>query len=337
MSLARACVAAALSALAACSASDAEAPIAEQWRALSIHAEPIELGAERIGKLAFRGGLVLTSDDAEFGGLSGMEVLDGGRVLIVNDDAEWFEARLVLDERGWLAGFTDLRYAYVLDEAGEPLWPGRRSDSEGLTQLPDGRFAVSFEFTQSIRIYDLNRDGPFGAARAGPPLAGTAHLPSNAGIEALAAAANGDLIAGAEGGVGSPTVSLWRLPLDGAEPLEPIAQYRPEPSFSLTGLDRLPDEDFVAVERFYAPVIGGRTRITRFSENALGSGEVAPEELARIAPPLVLDNFETIAATRLPDGTTRLYVLSDDNYNRRQRTLLFAFDIVDEPQSAAAP
>jgi hypothetical protein len=43
-----------------------------------------------------------------------------------------------------------------------------------------------------------------------------------------------------------------------------------------------------------------------------------------------LDNFEAIATARMPDGATRIYILSDDNYNRRQRTLLYAFDIVSD-------
>ena len=67
--------------LAACTQSGATV-VPEQWRALQITATPIALGVEQIGRLRFRGGLVLTSEDGEFGGLSGFEVLDGNRLLI---------------------------------------------------------------------------------------------------------------------------------------------------------------------------------------------------------------------------------------------------------------
>jgi hypothetical protein len=98
-------------------------------------------------------------------------------------------------------------------------------------------------------------------------------------------------------------------------------------------MDRAPDGAFVALERFYAPVIGARARITRFPAAALNArGESLPEveELALLAPPLAIDNFEAIATTRSVDGTTRLYILSDDNFSDRQRTLLLAFDIIEE-------
>jgi hypothetical protein len=316
----------------ACAPSSAanDAPISEQWRAVNVTATPLELGAETVGQLRFRGGLELDSTDAVFGGLSGMEVLSDGRVVIANDDAEWFELQLVLDDEGKLTGVTDVRYALMRDERGDPF-SARLGDSEGLTQLLDGRFAVSFEGTQSIRIFDLNRDGPFGSATPGPRLAGIGALPANAGLEALAITSNGDLLVGAEGGA-RRTTPLWRVPLDSREPVERLIGYPPARGYSLTALDHLPDGGFVALERFYAPIIGARARVTRFPEDALGAGgEILPnvEELASIAPPMPVDNFEAIAATRGPDGALRIYILSDDNYSTRQRTLLLAFDVIE--------
>jgi hypothetical protein len=317
--------------LCACMQSRADT-IPEQWRALQITATPIELGVEQVGRLRFRGGLVLTSEDGEFGGLSGIEVLDGNRVLILNDDAEWFEAQLVLDDSGALVGFTDLRYALALNERAEPFPNKDTGDSEGLTQLLDGRFATSFEGTQSIRIFDMNRDGPFGPSGFGPPLAGTEGLPANAGLEAIATLSDGSLLVGAEGGERA-TTPLWRVPLDATTPAEPLIGFPLEFGYSLTALDRAPDGGIVALQRFYAPVIGARARISYFPESALNArGEILPdvEELGVIAPPLPVDNFEGIATARMPDGTTRIYIVSDDNYQARQRTLIYAFDVVSE-------
>ena len=48
--------------------------------------------------------------------------------------------------------------------------------------------------------------------------------------------------------------------------------------------------------------------------------------LARVSPPYTVDNMEGIAALRNKDGSIRLYLLSDDNLNKVQRTVLLAFD-----------
>ncbi len=308
--------------LAACSPAPAQAPIAEQWRAVSVEATALDFVEREVGALHYRGGLALASREALFGGFSGLELLEDGRLLAISDAGQWLSAELVLDASGALVGLRDGRVASMRDENAAPFQSKREGDSEGLAQLPDGRFAVSFEQTQSVRLYDMNRDGPFGAAQAGPGLAGAGRLPANVGLEAIAAAANGDLIVGAEGG------GLWRAPLGASAPIPQRARYRGELGFSLVGLDRLPDGGFVTLERFYAPVIGARARITRFEEADISAGgAIEGEELARLAPPLPVENFEAIAAIAMPGGATRIYILSDNNFNARSRTLLLAFDI----------
>jgi len=182
---------------------------------------------------------------------------------------------------------------------------------------------VSFEQSQTVRIYDLNRDGPFGAAQRGPLLGDVADMPENAGLESISAASNGDLIVGAE-----DNGRLWRLPLNTDGPSPPVARYRLHNGFSLVSLDRLPGSDnFVALERFYAPVIGVRTRITGVAADTIANGDdVRVTTWAELRPPLRLDNFEGVSATRAPGGGLRIYIVSDDNFSPRQRTLLYAFD-----------
>ena len=317
-------------ALAACAPSQADAPIAEQWRAINVTATPVELGAERVGALRFRGGVELRSTEATFGGLSGLEVLDDGRFVALSDNGQWFEGRIVLDSAGALTGVADVRTALMRDERGEPFESKQAGDSEDLAQLPDGRFAVSFEQTQTIRIYDLNRDGPFGAAAPGPRLEGVRRLPPNVGLEALASTGGDALLVGAEGGSADRT-PVWVAPLDARTPVPPQMTYPLARGFALTSLDRLPGGGFVALERFYAPVIGARARLTRFDDAALTQrgGTIAKTELALLAPPMAVDNFEGVSAVRTADGATRLYIVSDNNFSGRQRTLLYAFDVVE--------
>ena len=58
--------------------------------------------------------------------------------------------------------------------------------------------------------------------------------------------------------------------------------------------------------------------------SAVGSG---PSAAAR--PTAVRTIVTTRTGTAARDGATRLYILSDDNNNAPQRTLLLAFDVRD--------
>jgi len=48
-------------------------------------------------------------------------------------------------------------------------------------------------------------------------------------------------------------------------------------------------------------------------------------ELATLAGPMTVDNFEGIATRRGPKGETLIYLVSDDNFRSGQRTLLLMF------------
>ena len=53
------------------------------------------------------------------------------------------------------------------------------------------------------------------------------------------------------------------------------------------------------------------------------------EEVLRFAAPLPVDNFEGVSAVRV-DGRTLVAMLSDDNQNLLQRTLLLLFVLADD-------
>jgi hypothetical protein len=87
------------------------------------------------------------------------------------------------------------------------------------------------------------------------------------------------------------------------------------------------------LERRFPPLAA---RVTRIPAAQLdGQGAFAPVELARLEPPLSVDNFEGIDARRDPSGRTLVYLLSDDNNCAKtaagrggpgmQRTLLLMF------------
>src|SRR3990172_8952883 len=80
---------------------------------IAIRTKPTALSPENpgvalIGRLAFRGGLVLRSKEGRFGGFSGLHVsADGEQLTAVTDKGDWLTARLSYDERGWLDDVRD--------------------------------------------------------------------------------------------------------------------------------------------------------------------------------------------------------------------------------------
>ena len=82
------------------------------------HAEPLQIEIERIesfaitgegelaGPLEFLGGLVLSSEDEAFGGLSGIDIPDGETVFMVGDSGTFVRAKLLVED-GRLVGLAE--------------------------------------------------------------------------------------------------------------------------------------------------------------------------------------------------------------------------------------
>lgn len=296
--------------------------------ARAVYLAPDDKSITTVGRLVFRGGLELQSDDPRFGGLSGLYVESDGRLLAVSDRGHWFAAKIVLNADGDLKGIVDPRVAALRNNAGALFEGKESSDSEDVTRMDDGRFAVSFEQTHSIRLYDLDHKGPNAAADAELKLAGTAVLEPNESLESVAPFDAGLVTAG-EGEFGR-SAPFWIVPLQSETPPSPAGMTSTNQFFSQVSLARLPDGDYLAIERFYAPVVGARIHIRRLKRAGLAATPARWEgdSIADLAPPISVDNFEGLAVTRGPDGGVRIYIVSDDNFSAMQRTLLYAFDLM---------
>ncbi len=318
---------AALVFLAACSGDPGAGPIRIEAEKVALYPD----APERIdaGALEYRGGLVLTSPDTRFGGLSAMEI-EGNRLLAISDSAYWLTAHLEFDDAGRLTGLSRAFYAPMLDAAGNHL-TGDAADAEGLAALGNGVFAVSFEREHRIDRYDITPDWS-GVAMATPtPLPvppGTDRLRENGGIESLAPAAGGYWA-----GIEYPMVdgrphSIW-LVRDGREAA--VSDHLAASGFGITGMTGFED-GLLILERFWSRDIGNRIRIIAFDSMLpdLQAGDVLltarqrTEPLAELEPGMTIDNFEGIAVGEV-NGEARLFILSDDNYNPDQRTLLLSF------------
>jgi len=271
-----------------------------------------------IGRLVYAGGLELSARGTDsFGGLSGLDVEPDGRFLAVTDAGDLVRGRIRLDSDGRLAGIDEATIQRLADEDGLAFQSKASADAEGLTLLDDGGFAVAFERDHRILVY-----GPNGLPRR-LPVPPDAQLRGNDGIEALAAwrdprTGAQRLVVGAERG------DAWSCDLDGLDCRQILQAERDNPgaAYSLTGLDALPDGTLVAVYRA-AGLFRGLTAVIA---HVRPDAEQPVTVLARLSGGLTVDNMEAVAAVPGPDGSVRLYLASDDNFARWQRTLLLAFD-----------
>jgi hypothetical protein len=310
--------------------------------AFEVRATPLALvegdsRVERVGQLHYLGGLALRSPDALFGGLSGALVSPDGSLLdAVSDEGRFVRLRLVHDERGRLLNASALESGPLRGLDGNPLPRKSEGDAEELTRMPDGALVVGFEHRHRLWVYR----GPEPALSARPtelaPPPGLEAAPLNGGVEALAALPGGRLLAITEeladpqGGVAAflrNTDGTWSR-------LSYLPAAEPRPSAAAA----LPNGDVLVLERDYSPLAGLHIRLLR-----VAGGEIAPGArlrgtlLAELKPPCTLDNFEALAVrpSERPGDEALLYLLSDDNFNPLQRTLLLLFALRPaEPQAA---
>jgi hypothetical protein len=305
--------------------------------AVRVFAQPVALFPDnpkhlKAGRLVYRGGLELRAHHKRFGGFSSLHVsIDGRRLVSVSDVGRWITGRLTYDERGWLAGLKGVRMGRLSRPGGGTVrW--RERDSESLAVLPDGRFVVGFEGEPRMWVYPKSRI-PFAAApQAIRVPEGLKFASRNAGLETLTATLDGRLFALAEdlpahGGTDLGTHAGWIQNGRGWTPLayDRRSVWRP------TGAATLPPGarkagDILVVERALFLFAGFQARIMHLPLAAIKPGKtMKPFELATLARPMLVDNFEGIAARPGRKGETLIYIISDDNFRPGQRTLLMMF------------
>jgi hypothetical protein len=299
----------------------AAAPVAV--RATPVPLNPSDPRQSVVGRLEYRGGLHLVSDDPRFGGLSSIRVLpDGERLAAVTDEGSWLSARLVQRE-GRLEGVADVEMGPLLGPDGRPPEGKDARDAESLALRPDGTFVVGFEREHRLLLYPAGTGRPDGVPVVVPPPPGLEQAPFNGGIEALVSLPSG-LLALTEYWIEKDHVVGWTGGPDRWRRLG----LRFEGALRPSDAAPLPSGEVLVLERAYNPERGVTSvRVREIRRGRGGPGAVLGGRLvATFAPPLTLDNYEGIAAVRGPGGETRVLLVSDDNFNpAQQRTLLLMF------------
>lgn len=298
--------------------------------AITVTAQPIRTfhpGDEtaRFGALAFRGGLVLTSDFRGFGGISGFSLSGSGRFLAVTDAGVFLSGHLDTDG-DTPTGLSEVKAAAVLDQAGRPQATRGRGDVEALAVGPDGVY-VAMEDVNEIWRYPPD---PLGKAGAMVPAPGIRNLRRNLGLESLAFIPSGPL-QGALVGIGEEgadkTADLPGFIIGGRKP----GNFTVAKSgvFNATDLALGPAGEMYLLERHYAVTTGVKMQIRRFQLAEVKPGaRLVGEVLGTFDMGYEIDNMEGLAVTTGAGGETLLTLVSDDNFNPLQRTILLRFAVI---------
>lgn len=294
--------------------------------------EPVALDMDHparrtAGRLTWLGGWRLRGDDPAFGGYSAIAT-DGRRFLLLSDGGNWLRFR-----------FDGRRLSHASGGAlpGGPGtgWDKRDRDSESLAIDPlSGRAWIGFENSNSIGRYsaDLARIEALRRPRE------MRRWPTSGGAESLAILPGRRFLVLSELGKGDKGRGRRGLIFAG-DPLTRRAAftftYLPPPGYSPTDAAALPDGRVVVLNRDFRLPFSFPVIVTEIEAEAIRSGAVVRgRELARLARPLLSDNYEGIAATQ-ENGETILWIVSDDNqYRWLQRSLLLKFRL-DPPTEKA--
>lgn len=302
---------------------------------VEIHAEPIKTfypgdPAQTVfGALEFRGGLILTSPNKSFGGISALRVQrDGSHFIAASDRGSWLAGRIVY-ENDRPAGIVDATMAPILeahDTSSSPL------DSESIAE--NGNFLyVGIERTQRILRFNFGEGCFLAKGEEIPVPSEVKDLPYNQSLEAIVFVPkdlplSGTLIAFSEAGIDA-SGNLKAFLIGGPNPGN--FSVRRTDGFTISDAALLSGSDLLILERKYTLLQGASMRIRRLAldeikPDAVVDGPVLFEADARYQ----IDNMEAMSVHRTHSGETILTLMSDDNFSPTQRTLLLQFALKEK-------
>jgi len=280
---------------------------------------------KQFGALTFMSAFQLNSKDKRFGGLSGLSIGTDGKIYAVSDRGYWISARMIVNPDGALDDLVDWHIAPMLTPARSPV-AGSLVDAEAFSRDRDGSFLVAFEGKHRIWRYDAPPHTFASTPTAIAVPAALSRAPRNGGIEGLTTLPDGRLLALTEE-FANPDGSFKGWLLDGNRFAG--LSYLPAKGFRVTDCAALKNGDVVVLERRYVPFGVLSARLTLVDGKTIRpGGKLKGKELLRIEPPLVTENYEGLAVQPTAQGAM-IYLVSDDNYNPFQQTLLLQFLLSD--------
>ena len=270
--------------------------------------------------LEYVSGLELNSNHEDFGGLSGLIIEDNNNFTTIGDQGIWMTGQLILNNNDELTSISNAKLGYLKSEKNIYLVQSGKlfTDAEAV-ELFNGKLIVSFERNHRILSYEKIE----GVAQLFYDKIKLLDLPNNGGIEAMTSLKDNSLIFISEDLVDSnDRIVGFRLY---ENKLSKIF-VKKNGSFKPTDLSVLPSGDILMLERSFTPIKGAKARISLIKyQDIIESPLITPIYIDTISPPMIVDNFEGISSIKSNSGGYFIFILSDDNFNFLQKTILLQF------------
>jgi hypothetical protein len=295
---------------------------------------PDDPAKTRVGQLQFLKAWELGSGNFDFGGISALTSLPDGRFIGLSDAGTLIGFGLTNDDR------TDRPFIAPLPEAFGPGKGYADRDSEGLVSDPTtGQFWVSYEGKHAIRRFTPSFARSDGIVRP----AEMQYWGANSGAETIARLPDGRFLILSEASDRSDG-SYAALAFSG-DPVEPgtthfVFGYFPPKGYKPTDAKMLPDGHLLILNRRIGFPEGFSAKLTVINPADIAKDEaITGTVIATLQSPLLVDNMEGLAITQ-EAGQTIIWMVSDNNFNIWQRTLLMKFALIGpkkKPEAAPAP
>lgn len=286
--------------------------------------------------LIYRGGLQLTSVNTAFGGLSGIGFTTpaDGKLTMVSDRGNFVSGQLLYDEAGAPLSLIGVTIEPIQNSKGAELPSAYSRDAEALAIIErngvPSAVRLGFENLTRVADFELENGVPRGAAKEVEIPDWLADTRTNESLEAVCVASAGSPVAGStllltEGVInGDGAHSAYLLGRNDRGPLT----YRSGAGTNPTDCVFLPNGDLLVLERGVALIqFAAKLMRVRAADVKPGSemvGEILFEGIGGD-----LDNMEGLALHTMPNGETRITLISDNNFNDWERNLLLEFTLPD--------
>ena len=280
---------------------------------ITIYLGPIFTYSITINKweLNLFGSKILTYEDQDFGGISGLTVSENGENFVfLSDKSFFFKGKIIRDNLNKIIDLKILDKGQLSSSKGEIL-TGKNIDSESIVKIDKSGYYVSFESNNRIMYHEtLESPGKFI-----PKHSDFDKLLFNDGIEALAIKENGELYA------------LPELPPKGKD-YHPIYKFnnnewsiidkiKIDQGFKVVDAEMIDDENLITLERKFSFYDGFKIRLRRiiFEKNIIKNSEILLESL-----PWEYYNFEGLGKWKDSNGNIYLIMVSDNQFSPLLKT-----------------
>jgi len=329
---------AALLVVSACAALFGTAVISARAEGETVTALPIDTFmsadvGQRVQSLVWRGGIEMQSQSDTFGGLSGLGFTGpDNKLVLVSDRGNFVSGQLLYDDAARPLGLIGVSIDPIQNSKGAELPRAYTRDAEALTVIVrDGApsaIRVGFENLTRVADFGLVDGRPEGAAREVNIPSWLSDTRTNETLEAVCIAPDASPIAGStllitEGIIDDDGQhSAYLLGRNDKGPLSYISGDGTNP----TDCAFMPNGDLLVLERGIA-LLAFQMRLVRIPAAEVKPGAHLKGEVLLRSTGGDIDNMEALAVHPGPDGTTRITLVSDNNFNDWERNLLLEFSL----------